>query len=91
LTVDTLRAARLSSYGYRRPTTPSLDRLLAQGARFAQARTVEPLTTPALGALLTSLYPHEHGATRNGLRLAPGLPSFARALGRRGFATAASS
>lgn len=89
LTVDTLRADHLSSYGYARPTTPNIDRLLASGVRFSQARTVEPLTTPALGSMLTSLYPHEHGATRNGLRLRPGLPSVARALGRRGYRTAA--
>src|SRR5580765_7091342 len=81
VTVDTLRADRLSSYGYRRPTTPHLDRLLARGVRFAQARTVEPLTNPALASLLTSRYPHEHGATRNGLRLRAGLPSLARVLG----------
>ena len=39
--------------------------------------------------MFTSLYPHEHGATRNGLRMRPGLPSLARALGRRGYQTAA--
>ncbi len=89
LTIDTLRADHLSSYGYRRPTTPNIDRLLAAGARFSEARTVEPLTTPALGAMLTSLYPHEHGATRNGMRLRPGLPSLARTLGERGYRTAA--
>ena len=48
LTVDTLRADHLSSYGYRRPTTPNIDRLLASGVRFTEARTVEPLTNPAL-------------------------------------------
>jgi arylsulfatase A-like enzyme len=89
VTVDTLRADRLSSYGYVRPTTPNLDRLLARGVRFAQARTVEPLTTPALASLLTSRYPHEHGATRNGMRLRAGLPSLAGVLGQRGFKTAA--
>jgi arylsulfatase A-like enzyme len=89
LTIDTLRADHLSSYGYRRPTTPNIDRLLAAGARFTGARTVEPLTTPALGAMLTSLYPHEHGATRNGMRLRPGLPSLARTLRERGYRTAA--
>ncbi|HEY0510514.1 MAG TPA: sulfatase [Thermoanaerobaculia bacterium] len=89
LTVDTLRADHVSAYGYTRPTTPNIDRLLASGVRFTEARTVEPLTTPALGSMLTSLYPHEHGATRNGLRLRPGLPSVARALGRRGYRTAA--
>ncbi len=89
LTIDTLRADRLSSYGYRRPTTPNIDRLLASGARFSQARTVEPLTNPALCSMFTSLYPHEHGATRNGLRLRPDLPSAARVLARRGYRSAA--
>ncbi len=89
LTVDTLRADRLSAYGYRRTTTPNLDRLLAQGVRFTQARTVEPLTNPSLCSMFTSLYPHEHGATRNGLRLRPDALSAARVLGRRGYRTAA--
>jgi arylsulfatase A-like enzyme len=89
LTIDTLRADRLSSYGYRRPTTPNIDRLLASGARFTEARTVEPLTNPALCSMFTSLYPHEHGATRNGLRLRPELPSAARSLVRRGYRSAA--
>lgn len=89
VTVDTLRADRLSSYGYRRQTSPNLDRLFASGVRFAQARTIEPLTTPALASLWTSRYPHEHGSTRNGLRLRAGMPSLARALGQRGFKTAA--
>lgn len=89
LTIDTLRADRLSAYGYRRPTTPNLDRLLASGVRFTQARTVEPLTNPALCSMFTSLYPHEHGATRNGLRLRPDATSAARVLGRRGYRSAA--
>lgn len=89
ITVDTLRADRVSGYGYSRPTTPNIDKLLLRGVRFAQARTVEPLTTPSLASLLTSRYPHEHGATRNGMRLRAGLPSLARVLGQRGFGTAA--
>jgi arylsulfatase A-like enzyme len=89
LTVDALRSDRLSSYGYRRPTSPGIDRLLAAGARFTAARTVEPLTNPALCSLFTSLYPHQHGATRNGLRLRGGLDSLPRVLGRRGYRTAA--
>lgn len=89
VTIDTLRADRLSSYGYRRPTSPNLDRLLASGARFEQARTVEPLTNPALCSMFTSLYPHEHGATRNGLRMRSGLPSVASVLNRRGYRSAA--
>ena len=43
LTIDTLRADHVSAYGYRRPTTPNLDRLLASGVRFTEARTVEQI------------------------------------------------
>lgn len=89
ITIDTLRADRLSGYGYRRPTSPNLDRVLAGGARFAEARTVEPLTTPALGSMITSRYPHEHGASRNGLRLRSGFASLPKALQAHGYRTAA--
>jgi arylsulfatase A-like enzyme len=89
VTVDTLRADRLGSYGYGRDTSPNIDRLLAGGVRFEQARTVEPLTAPGLSSLLTSLYPHEHGATRNGVRMRQGLPSLTKVLGRRGYQTGA--
>lgn len=89
LTVDTLRADHVSAYGYKRRTTPNLDRLLASGVRFAEARTVEPLTNPALCSMFTSLYPHEHGATRNGLRVRPDVPSAVRSFARRGYRTAA--
>ncbi|HEX4953441.1 MAG TPA: sulfatase [Thermoanaerobaculia bacterium] len=89
VTVDTLRADRLGSYGYRRPTSPEIDRLLAEGVRFTQARTVEPLTGPASISLFTSLPPHEHGATRNSLAMRPGLSSITRLLGQGGYRTAA--
>jgi arylsulfatase A-like enzyme len=89
LTVDALRSDRLSSYGYHRPTSPGIDRLLAAGARFTAARTVEPLTNPALCSLFTSRYPHHHGATRNGLRLRGGLDSLPRVLAHHGYRTAA--
>lgn len=89
VTIDTLRADRLSGYGYDRPTSPSLDRLMGDGARFENARCVEPLTAPSMASMLTSLYPHEHGSSRNGLAVRPDLPSLPRVLERRGFRTAA--
>jgi len=89
ISVDTLRADRLGSYGYQRNTSPNIDRLLAGGVRFSQARTVEPLTAPGLTSMITSLYPHEHGATRNGIRMRAGLPSLAKVLRRRGYRTGA--
>ena len=89
ITVDTLRADHLSSYGYERATSPHIDRLLAEGARFTQARTVEPLTTPALGSMITGMLPHQHGSSRNGLRLEQGLDSLPKELSNRGWRTAA--
>jgi len=89
VTVDTLRADRLSAYGYLRPTSPAMDRLLAEGARFEFAHTIEPLTTPAMASLLSGVPPHVHGATRNGLPVRQGLPSLPRVLARRAYRTAA--
>lgn len=89
ISIDTLRADHLSSYGDPRPTTPYIDRLLAQGERFAEARAVEPLTSPSLCSMITSRFPHEHGSTRNGLRMRPGLESLPKLLARRGYRTAA--
>lgn len=89
ISVDTLRADRMSAYGYGRPTSPFLDSLMAQGIRFADARTVEPLTSPALTSMITGLDPHEHGATRNGVAMRTGLPSLPKLLDRRGYRTAA--
>jgi arylsulfatase A-like enzyme len=89
LTVDTLRADRMSAYGYERNTSPNLDRLMRKGVLFTRARTVEPLTGPGLCAMLTSSFPHENGATRNGLRMRPGLPSLPKLLHEEGYRTAA--
>ena len=89
ISVDTLRSDRMSSYGYERDTSPHVDRLLGEGVRFTEARTVEPLTAPALATMLISLPPHEHGSSRNGLPVRPDLPSLPRVLRRHGFKTAA--
>ncbi len=89
LSVDTLRSDRMSGYGYDRPTSPRIDRLMARGVRFTEARTVEPLTAPALATMLNSMPPHEHGSTRNGLAVRPDLPSLPRILRRQGYRAAA--
>jgi len=89
VTVDTLRADRLGSYGYERKTSPQLDRLLKEGVRFSQARVVEPLTNPSICSMMTSLYPQDHGASRNGLRMRRGLASLPKSLSDHGYDTAA--
>ena len=66
ISVDTLRADRLGSYGHAGAQTPVLDRLAAGGARFAQVTTVAPLTLPAHASLLTGTFPTHHGVRDNG-------------------------
>lgn len=66
ITLDTLRADRLGSYGHAAAQTPHLDRLAARGARFSQATTVTPLTLPAHSSLMTGTFPVYHGVRDNG-------------------------
>ena len=89
ITVDTLRPDHLSRYGYARATSPAIDRLLASSIEFTDARTVEPLTSPALGSMLVSLPPHVHGATRNGIPMSPVAESLPLELRRHGYRTGA--
>jgi arylsulfatase A-like enzyme len=90
LTVDTLRADRLNAYGYaRRATSPNLDALLAGGVLFEQAKAPRAATWPALGTVLTGLYPSAHGAFENGYGIADEVTTMAEALGAAGYATGA--
>lgn len=67
VTIDTLRADHVSCYGYHLETTPVLDRLAAEGVRFARAYTTIPQTGPAHISLFTSTYPQQHGSRINGV------------------------
>ena len=69
ITVDTLRADHLASYGYHLRTSPTLDRLAEEGARFDRAYTAVPMTGPAHFSMFTGRYPQEHGARINGVSL----------------------
>jgi arylsulfatase A-like enzyme len=89
ITVDALRADRLGSYGYSRAISPNIDQLISEGVRFERAWTPEPLTGPAMCSMVTGLEPHVHAATRNGLRMKPGLNSLPKILAENGWRTAA--
>ncbi len=67
ITVDTLRADHLSSYGYHLRTSPVIDRLAEEGVRFDQAYTAIPMTGPSHFSMFTGRYPQEHGARINGV------------------------
>jgi arylsulfatase A-like enzyme len=62
--IDTLRADRLSSYGYERPTSPVIDGLAANGIRFDQNLSQSSWTKCSMASLWTGLYPVRTGVTR---------------------------
>ena len=57
--LDTVRADRLSLYGYERPTTPNLERLAKRGIRFDLARATAPWTLASHASMFTGHWPHE--------------------------------
>ena len=90
ITLDTLRADRLGSYGYAAAQTPRLDALASSGLRFAQATTVVPLTLPAHSSLFTGTFPSWHGVRDNGgFYLGDDQATLAEVLRDRGFRTGA--
>ena len=90
VTIDTLRADRLGSYGYAQASTPVLDALAARGLRFPTAVAHAPLTTPSHASILTGLTPLRHGVRDNGgFALPPGIPTLGEVFQRAGYHTAA--
>lgn len=90
ITLDTVRADHLGSYGYQAAATPSLDRLAREGVRFADATSQAPLTGPAHAALLTGVYPARYGLRDNASTPIPAdRPTLAEILRRAGYRTAA--
>lgn len=74
ISVDTLRADRLNSYGYtRRQTSAAIDALARDAVLFERHQTASPWTTPSHLSLLTSLSPTRHGVTDNLATLMTGL------------------
>ena len=61
VTVDTLRADRLGSYGDAAARTPAMDALASSGVLFDHAYTPAPITLPAHTSILTGLAPPAHG------------------------------
>ncbi|MEO1057745.1 MAG: sulfatase-like hydrolase/transferase, partial [Actinomycetota bacterium] len=62
---DQHRADVLGCAGNDVVVTPHLDRLAAEGVRFAHAWTESPICQPARASLLTGRYPSDHGVLGN--------------------------
>jgi arylsulfatase A-like enzyme len=85
--LDTVRADRLSVYGYERDTTPGLRRLAQRGVVFDEARSPAPWTLPSHASMFTGRWPHELSTTVS-LPLDHKLPTLAEHFARHGYTTA---
>ncbi len=89
ITLDTLRADRLSGHGYSQPTSPVLDRFADEAVVFDHAFVQYPSTLASHMSIFTGLYPRQHGVTERDRSLSPAIPLIAQVFAEAGFRTAA--
>ncbi|MCH2170127.1 sulfatase [Myxococcota bacterium] len=90
ITMDTLRADYLSSYGFSHPTSPNLDALGAQGVIFERAIAASSTTSPSHASILTSRHTREHSVGfYSGPTALEGLRTLAEHFRDAGYETAA--
>jgi len=95
ITIDTIRADHLGTYGYFRDVSPSLDRFASDAILFEKATTPMSFTLPAHLSLMTSSYTTTHTIKTNYAPFGPpedrprGLLTLAELLSGVGYRTAA--
>lgn len=90
VTIDTLRADRVGSYGGPKGLTPNLDKLSARGLTFLDTTAHVPLTVPSHASVMTGIYPNRLGVRDNGgFPLRPEFSTLAEVLSEVGYRTGA--
>ncbi len=95
VSLDTVRADRLESYGYRVQTSPNLDALARRSVLFERAQAQAPQTAPSHASLFTSEYPgahqiiNAHSSASTLFTLPTGVTTLAELLQGQGIDTAA--
>ena len=89
VSIDSLRADHLGSYGYARDTSPAIDALAREGVLFENAISSAPWTVPAHMTLLTALPPEVHDVVTIRQQLSPDAVTLAEVLQAAGWETAA--
>ena len=90
ITIDTLRADRVSCYGSPYIQTPNMDRLAKKGVVFTKAFSHNPTTLPSHTNILLGLTPLYHGVRENTNFVArPEFLSLAEYLKDKGYSTGA--
>ena len=89
ITIDTLRADHLPSFGYPLETAPFLTSLAQRATSFKKAFAHSATTGPSHASMFTGLYPIQHRVQNNGQKLDSSFVTLAETLTPLGFQTAA--
>jgi len=65
ISIDTCRPDYLGCYGYRKNTTPNIDRIASQALLFENVMSPVPITLPAHCSMFTGTIPPRHGVHSN--------------------------
>jgi arylsulfatase A-like enzyme len=90
ISIDTLRADHIHTYGYERETSPYLDAFAEQSVLFEQAYANSNNTGPSHMTIFTGVLPETHRVDHSAINsLAPGVPFLTEVLKNAGYKTAA--
>ncbi len=88
ISIDTIRADHVSSYGYQYKTTPRIDAFADNAVLFENCFSNIPLTLPAHSSMLTGLIPPTHGVQDNlNMALSDSVLTLPEILQAKGYAT----
>ncbi|HEY3559065.1 MAG TPA: sulfatase [Kribbella sp.] len=81
-------AGAISAYGSKVNSTPHIDRIAAEGVRMDATYCTNSVCSPSRASILTGTYSHVNGVPSIYAEMDYRVPTFARALRERGYATA---
>lgn len=87
ITVDALRADHLGCYGYKRNTSPNIDKLAKEGVLFTQAIAQSSHTPASIGSIATSTPPNANLLINWGDSIKPTLSTMVYILKSSGYKT----
>jgi arylsulfatase A-like enzyme len=87
--IDATQARHLGCYGYKRATSPDIDRIASKSFVFSDAIAAATWTNPSAVSLLSSTDVSFHGVVQVDVGIPPNLPLLPECLKNNGFLTAA--
>lgn len=89
ITIDTLRADHLTSYGYHRPTSPRMDEFARRGVLFEAVACQSSQTLPSHASIFIGTNPRVHKAISHESPVDPAVTTLAELLKKAGYQTGA--